>query len=321
MKKGTKEYLFFSKKERIALILFLGLASMVILLPFWNQHKEVESQGSDGYFMPVKTMETKKEGVTYSEKSGGSTHFTYKRRYNNQRDDSKTMGRLFSFDPNTLDEAGLKELGLRERTVHTIINYRSKGGKFRTVDDLQKIYNLGPEEFARLKPYIVITPKEGRENNYYKDENKNNYSNQNISYAKPKLEQKSINVNTADTTAFKSLYGIGSKLAARIVNFRNKLGGFYSIDQVGETYGVPDSTFKYIKTYLVLAEADIQKININTASYDQLKNHPYISSKLAFLILKHRKDNGDFKTIEELKPLVEQTNDVFEKLSHYLGCD
>lgn len=37
--------------------------------------------------------------------------------------------------------------------------------------------------------------------------------------------------------------------------------------------------------------------------------------------MKYRKDNGDFKTIEDLKPLVEQTNDVFEKLSHYLGCD
>jgi competence protein ComEA len=321
MKKVTRDYLFFSKKERIALIIFLAIVSVVVLLPFWNQHKEVESQDSDGYFMPLKTKETGKEGVAYSGKSGGSTHYTYKRRYINQRDEAKTVGRLFRFDPNTLDEAGLKELGLRERTVHTIINYRSKGGKFRTVDDLHKIYNLRPEEFARLKPFIVITPKEGKGDNFFKDENRNNYSNQYTSYAKPKLEQKSINVNTADTTAFKSLYGIGSKLAARIVNFRNKLGGFYSIDQVGETYGVPDSTFRNIKPYLVLAEADIQKININTASYDQLKNHPYISSKLAFLIMKYRKDNGDFKTIEDLKPLVEQTNDVFEKLSHYLGYD
>ena len=49
------------------------------------------------------------------------------------------------------------------------------------------------------------------------------------------LDIQSVDINTADTTAFISLPGIGSKLAARIVNFRDKLGGFYSIDQVGET--------------------------------------------------------------------------------------
>ena len=61
-----------------------------------------------------------------------------------------------------------------------------------------------------------------------------------------------IDVNTADTSAFISLPGIGSKLAARIVTFREKLGGFYSVEQIGETYGLPDSTFQKIKQWLKL---------------------------------------------------------------------
>ena len=68
-----------------------------------------------------------------------------------------------------------------------------------------------------------------------------------------------IDVNTADTTAFISLPGIGSKLAARIITFREKLSGFYSVEQIGETYGLPDSTFQKIKQYLKLDNASVKK--------------------------------------------------------------
>ena len=103
-----------------------------------------------------------------------------------------------------------------------------------------------------------------------------------------------IDINTADTSAFISLPGIGSKLAARIVNFRDKLGGFYSIDQVGETFGLPDSTFQKIKQYLKLENTSIKKININTATVDELKAHPYIKYSVANPIIAYRNEHGPF---------------------------
>lgn len=73
-----------------------------------------------------------------------------------------------------------------------------------------------------------------------------------------------VTINDADTSAFIALPGIGSKLSARIVAFRDKLGGFYSVEQIGETWGLADSTFQKIKGRLQVS-GEVRKINVNTA--------------------------------------------------------
>ena len=65
----------------------------------------------------------------------------------------------FQFDPNTVSDQDMVRLGLPEKTIKTILKYRSKGGVYRTPDDFKKMYTLKPEDFERLKPLITITPK------------------------------------------------------------------------------------------------------------------------------------------------------------------
>src|SRR5690606_29893909 len=141
-----------------------------------------------------------------------------------------------------------------------------------------------------------------------------------VAESRPRYPARKIDINTADIAAFESLYGIGSKLATRIVNFRDKLGGFCSVEQVGETYGLPDSTFQKIKPQLEVNAALTRQININAAGYEELNNHPYINAKTAFHILKYRKEKGDFSTIEVIRELV-QANDQFEKIAPYIKTD
>jgi len=127
-----------------------------------------------------------------------------------------------------------------------------------------------------------------------------------------------IDINTADTAAFISLPGIGSKLAARIVNFREKLGGFYSIAQVGETYGLPDSSFQKIRQYLKLENMSIRKVNINTATIDELKTHPYIKWSLANPIVAYRNEHGPFSKVEDIKKVMAVTDEIYNKVAPYL---
>jgi competence ComEA-like helix-hairpin-helix protein len=68
-----------------------------------------------------------------------------------------------------------------------------------------------------------------------------------------------VDINSADTTPFIALPGIGAKLAQRIIKFRDKLGGFYSIDQVAETFGLPDSTYQKIKPRLIIKNTTVKK--------------------------------------------------------------
>jgi competence ComEA-like helix-hairpin-helix protein len=127
-----------------------------------------------------------------------------------------------------------------------------------------------------------------------------------------------IDLNLADTAALIALPGIGSKLALRIVNFRDKLGGFYSIDQLREIYGLSDSAFEQARVYLKLETAAIKKININTASIEELKAHPYIRYNIANPIVAYRKEHGLFSTIEDLKRINVIPGETFNKLSPYL---
>ncbi|HNJ57248.1 MAG TPA: helix-hairpin-helix domain-containing protein, partial [Chitinophagaceae bacterium] len=176
--------------------------------------------------------------------------------------------------------------------------------------DVKKIYGLFPNEYERIAPYIRIS---------------NNATTNNETIYKPINTTKSnsntyriIEINTADTSDFISLPGIGSKLAWRIVNFRDKLGGFYSINQIAETYGLPDSTFQKIKSYLKLTDPNVKKININTASVDELKTHPYIRYQLARPIVAYREQHGLFSKPEDLKKIMIVTDEVFLKIAPYL---
>ena len=224
-------------------------------------------------------------------------------------------GELFYFDPNTISTSEWKRLGLRDKTVKTIENYLAKGGHFYKPDDLQRIYGLQDDEYERLKPYIKIEWNPSKPNNDFvsaksKDE---------IQPAKTYAARYSIiDVNNADTLAFISLPGIGSKLASRIVSFREKLGGFYSVDQIGETYGLPDSTFQKIKQYLKLDNPSVKKININTATVDDLKAHPYIKFGIANPIVAYRTEHGAFSKIEDIKNVMAVTDEIYKKIAPYL---
>ncbi len=219
---------------------------------------------------------------------------------------------LFVFDPNTLSVAGWKKLGLRERTIQTILKYRNKGGRFKKAEDLQRIYGLSVKDYERLARYVsiettetekipaevTITTAAARERSSSRDF--------------------SLDINTADTSAYIALPGIGSKLAGRIVNFRNKLGGFYSIDQVGETFGLADSTFQKIRPYLRLGDSTVRKFNVNTVSVDELKTHPYIRWQLANAIVAYRQEHGAFTKIEDIRKVMAVTPADYKKFSRYI---
>ena len=112
--------------------------------------------------------------------------------------------------------------------------------------------------------------------------------------------------------------GIGSKLAYRITNFRDKLGGFYSVEQIKETYGLADSTFQKIKPYLNVNADAIKKMNINTATKEELKVHPYIKWNLANAIVEYRTQHGNYKNLQELKNIVLIDDEAFNKILPYL---
>jgi len=316
-----KDYLAFTRKERIAMLIIAGLILFVLFLPDMlpNKSKNKLALLDTAWAEAVKKLEIKIEDSSndsnqYSDNENANA-YQWDKRKSSYNESETPKGELFYFNPNTISNSDWKRLGLRDKTIQTIEKYISNGGHFYKPADLQKIYGLKTEEYARLKPYIRI-------------ESKTTSTNEHFVLLKPKDELKRarsytasysvIDINSADTSGFISLPGIGSKLALRIVNFRDKLGGFYSVDQVGETYGLPDSTFQKIKQYLKLDNASVKKININSATIDEMKAHPYFKYSLANPIVAYRNEHGPFSKIEDIKKVMAVTDEVYNKISPYL---
>ncbi len=315
-KKFAVDYLTFTHRDRIAIIAIIIVITGIFFLP-----KALSNSGASKPMAPdtawiaaMQRIEQKQTepGQQYNN-DDNNTAYQYDRSTNNYHNKSK--GELFYFDPNTLSGEGWQKLGLRDKTIRTIQNYLVKGGKFRKPEDLQRIYGLFPNEFERIAPYIKI--ESTATTNDYKDFTDNSpKENQPAKTYAPRYSI--IDINTADTTALIALPGIGSKLAFRIINFRDKLGGFYSLAQVGETFGLPDSTFQKIKQYLKLENMVVRKININTVTVDELKVHPYIKWGIANPVIAYRKEHGPFARIEDIKKVMAVTDEVYNKIAPYL---
>lgn len=310
-KKFAKDYLTFTKKDRAGIYALLLLIAITLFLPalfpFFKKEKKTDPEFEQQIAM-LKAAASKDSAVFK------------KPDYYSEKNNPESVS-LFYFDPNitTLDE--WKRLGLREKTGQTILNYISKGGKFKMPSDLRKIYGLSQKDADRLIPFVRINEINKPGIGSFSSERK--YTNSpDEKYTKPvTFSTKKIDINTADTSDFIAFRGIGSKLASRIVQFRQKLGGFISVDQVGETYFLPDSTFQKIKPYLLLGNGQPNKISINTADVNILRAHPYINYKIANVIVQYRNQHGLFGDVGELKKIHAINDSIFQKINPYLSVD
>lgn len=236
------------------------------------------------------------------------------------RDDEKSIApiRLFAFDPNTASPAQLQELGVPRFLAQRIQKYREKGGKFRRKEDLKKIYDFSPALYSRLEGYIVL-PGNGTENSRFEgnpSENTPFPARETTSFARPTPAV--FDINTADTVQLNALRGIGSKLSARIVKFRDALGGFYSAEQYSEIYGLDSLALSELRRYGRI-QSTPRKIAINSATVQELNGHPYFRNrKLNEVIVRYREQHGPFSSAESMKEIRILDEATLRKMVPYL---
>lgn len=213
--------------------------------------------------------------------------------------DYRKPAELFAFDPNTASNTDFMRLGLTERQVQTIRNYQQKGGSFSKSSDFMKLYGIPDSQKMALAEYVVIEEK--RES--YKEEKE--------------LDHILIEINGTDSIGLKRLPGIGNKLSKRIVKYRDMLGGFHSIVQLKEVYGLREETIEKIESLVQIDQGKIQKIDLNFADWEELAAHPYIRNNLARQIIKFRTRYGSISDPSVLKDSMILNQDEYERLKPY----
>ena len=319
-KQFVADYLNFTKRERNGILVILFLVVVCMLTPFiYAYFIKPPVTDYQAFKKAIDSLHIKETDTTAGFTSNNNKHNSYYSQSPAKNfDEQAPAGELFYFDPNTASSANWKRLGVRDKTIATIEKYLSKGGRFYKKEDLGKIWGLHKDEVERLTPYVQINTIKSAAYNSDKQFEQKEYKKE---YTKEVYTPSLVDINTADTSLFIALPGIGSKLSQRIINFRDKLGGFYKVEQIGETFGLPDSTFQKVKTRLKINSSQLRQININTASFDELKAHPYLRYAIAKAIVQYRSQHGNYTAVTDLKKIMTITEEVYNKVSSYLKVD
>ena len=299
MNKYYKEFLTYTNAERkgiIGLLIVIAIILMSIKATDYFSNKEV-------------TDFSKLEKDIFIRNQHSST-ISNDNSVENIKDEFENPDfKIASFNPNIASDDDYLQMGLNTKQIGVIRNYLSKGGKFKSKEDFKKMYCINEDEYNRLSPYITI-PEHIRDSSKKTfDKTKGNY----IQKSDITLE-----LNSADTVSLTQLHGIGTSYARRIIKYRDLLGGFINKEQLLEVYAFDSLHYNQIEDHITVNPELVRKLNINAASFDDLKRHPYIPIKIANALINYRKQHGNYKELSDIKKLVLIDDGLFSKLAPYL---
>ncbi len=297
---SLRKWFSFSKGERVAIITILALILLLVLACVFRPSRK---SLSDDSLHNLDSMLALRQAALEQQ----------------QTEKAQEVAELhpFPFNPNTLTEEEWLQIGLTDRQVRNIMNYKAKGGKFYSKSDVGKLYTISEEEFAQLEPFIVLP--ELRRNTGYKSVSKKKEE-QKGAESKP-AEKKPIpivDINTVDSTTLVELPQIGGYMALRIIEFREKLGGFVNLEQLRDVKGMDEARYATIQPYIRIGEVETQKIDVNRADFKTLVHHPYLNYEQVKRIFNQREKRGMIKNWEQLETLLREEGEVNPLLENYV---
>jgi len=300
MKKLLNAYFDFSKREFNGLIVLIVLILLISAIPYIDEYVSSEDDNSEAEHLAIKRLSLPVKKTTAFRKA------KLKQRFKNEVKHS-----LFLFDPNTIDTDDWQRLGLSFKQSAAILKYLAKGGRFRKVEELQKMYTINGKMYAKLYPYVRIKSSDtGKE---IKRVSSFNRKAEGV-VSKVKI----IEINGADSVALIQIRGIGASFAKRIIKYREQVGGFYKKEQLLEVFGLDSAKFEEIKNQISVNANELKMININTAKLEDFKGHPYVRYKQVNAIIEYRKQHGNYSNIADLNKVAILSQEMIERLAPYL---
>ena len=288
-----KDYFYFIKSDRRAIVA-LGCVAVFAI----------------GVLLVVDAWKDKENGTIAKEKVS----------VEDEKDEERVEVVMREFDPNIVDSLTLIGFGLKAWKVKNFLHYRAAGKVFRSAEEMGKTHGWTEEDVERVRGYVRVGKEyEKKDVKKWEMREKMEEREDRQTYTSNKFQTLTkVDVNMADTALLRRVPGIGGKISEAIVTYRKKLGGFYSVEQLRELKIVSPELLEWFE---VSPSPDIQRLNINKASFQVLNSHPYISYEQTKALLQYIRLYGKVKDEQALLETGLFTKEEVERLKPYLDYE
>lgn len=221
------------------------------------------------------------------------------------------------------DSAQFVGMGLSPKTAASLLRFRDRGGEIQSLKDWYALRVLSDEEKQRIAPYVQIRESErnGVERTNmnaqnYRHNNPTNMNAQTYGHNNPTngkrpypgdIPQRQWSVqdlNRSDSADWDAIPGVGPATARRIIEYRDRLGGFLRLPQLLEIYGMDSARYEAILPFVRLDEpTNIRRISLNRCSESELSAHPYAGRTLARRLIAFRERHGSLPPPDSLRTM------------------
>lgn len=237
----------------------------------------------------------------------------------------KRKPKLFSFNPNYITDFKGYQLGMTLQEIDRLHEYRKENKFVNSIKEFQKVTEVPDSILNNISPYFKFPDWVLKRNKLL------NTSKSIVVSSKPsivgnlrgdKIKITTNNVNNATQQDFETINGLGEVLSERVIKYRQKLQGFSYNSQLYEVWGIERSTIdKVLKIFKIYQKPNIQKINVNTASFKEVLKNPYINYNLCKDIFEYKDEVAELQDISEIKNIDSFPIDKYDRIVLYLKAE
>jgi DNA uptake protein ComE-like DNA-binding protein len=269
----VKEYFKFSRDQRTGVTVLFGIIVVLQLVYFF-----VDFSSAD------KVYPDEKKWLSFQSQVDASKLERHNGFY-----------KIYPFNPNFISDYKGYKLGLSVQEIDRLLAFRKQNKFVNSAKEFQNVTRVSDSLLNAIAPFFKFPDWVSHK----KDFKEYKYASNSTFAKKEKIVL--IDINTASKEDLIKINGIGEALSIRILNQKEKLGGFVSMEQLNDVWGLSPEVILNLNAHFALTKLpNLQKIDINNASLKALSQFFYFKYDLAKQIVKYRSMNGDFKNIEDL---------------------
>jgi DNA uptake protein ComE-like DNA-binding protein len=203
--------------------------------------------------------------------------------------------KIYPFNPNFITDYKGYKLGMSVAEIDRLLVFRKQNKYVNSAQEFQAVTKISDSLLNALSPYFKFPDWVNN-----KKEFPNYKKFPNTAFAK-KEKILIVDINQASQEDLVKIYGIGEAISIRILQFKENIGGFVSMEQMNDIYGLSPEVIENLNSHFkVLAVPNVKKIDINDASIKELSLFPYFKYPISKNIVTFRSMNGDIKNTEDL---------------------